>query len=69
VRMARNRWPTLILGFVLLLMGSIWALQGLGLLRGSVMTGQSLWLVIGALAALVGLVLVIWSIKQRPNKA
>ena len=60
---------TIVLGLVLLLMGGIWALQGLGLMRGSVMTGQSLWLVLGVLAALVGVGLVVWSLRARPSKA
>jgi hypothetical protein len=67
VRIAANHRMTLILGLLLLLMGTIWALQGLGLVRGSVMTGQSLWLVIGAIAALIGLGLVYWSLRIRPN--
>jgi hypothetical protein len=36
----------------MLLVGILWSLQGLGLLRGSVMTGQQLWLVIGAIMVL-----------------
>jgi hypothetical protein len=69
LRPAGSHRLTLIAGLVLLLLGSIWALQGLGLLRGSVMTGQNLWLVIGAIVALVGVGLVYMSLRARPNKA
>jgi hypothetical protein len=69
VTIPNNHWLTLIAGLLLLFLGGIWALQGVGLLHGSVMTGQSIWLVIGAGAALLGLVLVVWSFRTPPKKA
>lgn len=69
MRITAIHWLTLIAGLALLLLGAIWVLQGLGLLRGSVMTGQNLWLVLGAIVALVGLGLVYRSLTTRPNKA
>ena len=44
----------MILGGLLLLIGAVWMLQGVGLVGGSFMTGQSLWTVIGAVVAVVG---------------
>jgi hypothetical protein len=41
-------------GGLLLGLGTIWALQGAGLLGGSAMTGQRLWLVIGLIAVAAG---------------
>jgi len=49
------RWARLIGGIVLLLLGAVWALQGAGILGGSVMSGQSQWLLIGAVMVVVGL--------------
>ena len=49
------RWARLIGGAVLLLLGLLWALQGAGIVGGSVMSGQSQWLLIGAVMAVVGL--------------
>src|ERR1700731_1612272 len=34
-------------GYLLVLIGAVWALQGLNLLGGSFMTGQYKWLIIG----------------------
>ena len=34
----------LILGIVLLLVGGVWSLQGLNIIKGSFMTGQAMWL-------------------------
>lgn len=45
------------LGVLLVVAGVIWFLQGIGLVGGSFMTGQTLWLVIGIVVALAGLAL------------
>lgn len=44
----------MMIGGLLLLIGGVWILQGVGVLAGSVMTGQSLWLFIGIGVMLVG---------------
>ncbi|MDQ0473817.1 hypothetical protein [Labrys wisconsinensis] len=41
-------------GVLLILTGLVWAGQGLGLIGGSFMTGQTRWLVIGLAVASVG---------------
>jgi hypothetical protein len=43
------------LGVVLLLIGGVWLLQGIGVLPGSFMTGQTKWAVIGGITVAVGL--------------
>ena len=50
------RWYGIV-GAVVALVGVVWLLQGIGLLQGSVMSGQSLWVVVGALALVVGAIL------------
>lgn len=46
-------------GVVLVLMGLIWTLQGLDVLKGSsVMSGKPLWAIIGPIVALGGLALI-----------
>jgi hypothetical protein len=44
-----------IAGILLLLVGSVWILQGINVLPGSFMSGQSKWAINGALCALLGL--------------
>ena len=46
-------------GVVMVLMGSIWFLQGINILPGSFMTGQLRWAVYGGIAMLLGLALLI----------
>ncbi|CAN7299337.1 hypothetical protein [Knoellia sp. LjRoot47] len=52
-----SRQVRVILGAVLVVVGAIWTLQGLGVIGGSVMTGVTLWAVIGPVVIVLGLVL------------
>ena len=45
-------------GLPLILIGSVWLLQGVGLLPGSFMTGQLFWAAVGAICLAAGLALV-----------
>ena len=54
------------LGVLLVLMGSIFTLQGLGYLAGSAMTGETLWAVIGPILAMIGIVVVARAVRDRP---
>ncbi|MDB5507239.1 MAG: hypothetical protein JWR75_1877 [Devosia sp.] len=53
-----------ILGIILVLLGGLWALQGSNMLAGSAMSGQSMWLYIGIIVLIIGLV-VLWWINLR----
>jgi hypothetical protein len=55
--------PRLILALVVALVGLVWIGQGLGLIGGSVMTGDPFWAGVGAV--LVALALVIWLLPRR----
>ena len=46
-------------GVLSLLFGCIWILQGINILPGSFMTGQTKWAVFGALAVIVGIGLLV----------
>jgi hypothetical protein len=48
-----------IVGALLVLMGGVWILQGINVLPGSFMTGQTKWAVYGALTAVAGIVLIV----------
>lgn len=51
-------WPFLLPGVILSCVGLVWTLQGLNVLRGSAMSGSSLWATVGPIVLLVGLVLI-----------
>jgi hypothetical protein len=44
-----------VVGVLLLLVGAVWFLQGINVLPGSFMTGQTQWAVYGAIAFIAGL--------------
>ena len=53
------------LGVLVLLIGAVFAGQGLGLIPGSVMTGDIKWFWIGAVMVVVGLVLGYFGFVRR----
>jgi hypothetical protein len=59
------RWVGLFVGVVAVLVGLTWTLQGLNILRGSFMSGQTMWAVIGPIVGIVGLVLLAFTARTR----
>ncbi|WIG57323.1 MAG: hypothetical protein OJF49_000067 [Ktedonobacterales bacterium] len=47
-----------ILGVLAALIGIVWTLQGLNILGGSTMSGQAIFVVIGPIVGVIGLVLI-----------
>ena len=52
-------------GVLCLLMGGVWFLQGINVLPGSFMTGQTKWAVYGALLLIAGIGLLIAARRRR----
>jgi hypothetical protein len=52
-------------GAVLVLLGATWTLQGLDVIGGSVMSGVTLWAVIGPIIVIAGLVIALLGIRRR----
>ncbi|AMX95886.1 MULTISPECIES: hypothetical protein [Mesorhizobium] len=50
-----------LLALIVLAVGALWSLQGIGVVGGSFMTGQSQWLYIGVVTMLVGLIGLVWA--------
>jgi hypothetical protein len=57
-----------VVGVALIIAGVIWLLQGLGVIGGSVMTGVTLWAVIGPVTAVAGLLLAVLGLRARPRR-
>ena len=59
--------PSLLIavGALLVIAGVVWALQGLGYIGGSVMSGVTFWAVAGPLIALAGLGLAVLGLRRR----
>lgn len=56
-----NRPFLVAIGVVLFLTGCLWTLQGLGVIGGSAMSGNTVWAVIGPVVALLGVLLAVRS--------
>ena len=59
------RWVGLIIGVFAILIGIVWTLQGLNILGGSVMSGQTIFAVVGPIVGIVGLILVVAGARAR----
>jgi len=55
-------------GALLVLIGLIWVLQGAGVIEGSFMSGQKLWLGIGIVVGVVGLALGYLGLAPRARR-
>jgi hypothetical protein len=58
------RWVLIVVGVLAVLMGLVWTLQGLDILGGSAMSGNSLWAIVGPIVAAVGVVLAVWGLRR-----
>jgi len=54
----RRRTLAIPIGIILLFFGSVWFLQGIGILPGSIMSGSEFWAIAGGLVVILGLALV-----------
>jgi uncharacterized membrane protein YdcZ (DUF606 family) len=63
---AARRWASILVGLLLLLFGTVFALQGANVIKGSaVMSGNSTYIYVGGLLAVIGLVLAIVGARSR----
>jgi type IV secretory pathway VirB6-like protein len=55
-----------VVSVILMVIGAVWFFQGINVLPGSFMTGQTRWAVIGGVTAVVGVVL--WVASRRSTR-
>jgi hypothetical protein len=55
-------------GLLAVVLGALWTLQGLGVLRGSVMSDETVWAMIGPIVALIGVVLIVLAMRARRRR-
>lgn len=55
----------IIVGLVFVLLGAVWTLQGLDVIKSGAMAGNSIWAIIGPILAVVGLVLLVYGARKR----
>ena len=58
-------WLPMALGLLAVVLGAVWTLQGLNVLTDSVMSGVTVWAVVGPIVGLAGLVLIVVGVRAR----
>jgi hypothetical protein len=63
------RWVWLVIGVVAIGAGVVWTLQGLNIMGGTVMSGHTMWAIIGPIVAIVGVALVVVGAGRKRTAA
>lgn len=64
--MAARRWALIIVGLLLLIFGTVFALQGANVIGGSaLMSGNSTYIYVGGVLVIIGLILIILGSMSR----
>jgi hypothetical protein len=56
-----------VIAVLLILSGGVWFLQGINVLPGSFMSGQSQWTINGSIAILIGVGVLVFSNRRKPS--
>ena len=59
----------LIVAALLIVFGTVFFLQGIGVLGGGAMVGDRTWAVIGPILAVIGVALGIWALRRRARSS
>jgi hypothetical protein len=56
-----------IIAVLMILVGGVWFLQGINVIGGSVMTGQSQWTLIGGIVFVIGIASLIFANRKKAS--
>ena len=56
-----------VIAVLLILAGGVWFLQGINVLPGSLMSGQTQWVINGGIAAIVGIGLLVFANRRKSS--
>lgn len=59
-----GRIALIIVGVIALIIGGVFTGQGMNLIPGSFMTGSRMWLSIGVIVAVVGIILIVLGLRR-----
>lgn len=62
------RYVQTALGSAAAVAGIVWTLQGLGILGGSFMSGNSTWAIVGPIVFVVGALLLLFGARRRDSQ-
>jgi len=55
----------MLIGAIAVVAGVVWTLQGLDILGGSPMSGDSTWAIVGPIVAVVGMLVFLFGLRRR----
>jgi hypothetical protein len=61
------KWLGTIVGVLLVLLGGLWVLQGTGVITRGFMSGHVQYAILGIVSAAIGIGLVVFANRRRPN--
>jgi hypothetical protein len=59
-----GRIALITVGVIALILGGVWVGQGMNLIPGSFMTGSRMWLSIGFIVAVIGIILIVLGLRR-----
>jgi hypothetical protein len=59
----------LVVAVLLIVVGAVWTLQGLGVIGGSVMSGSSMWAIVGPIVMIVGIGLGLIGLRRGAGRS
>jgi hypothetical protein len=59
----------IVFGVIGVLLGGLWTLQGLDVVKGSAMSGNSMWAIIGPIVLVVGLIFLLIGARRRSTSS
>ncbi len=64
------RWVAMIIGALAVLIGIVWTLQGLNIIQGNLMSGNTTFAIVGPIVAVAGLILLlVFGVRSRRVQA
>ena len=60
-----GRIVLIVIGAIAVIVGAVWVGQGTNLIPGSVMSGSTMWLQIGVIVGVVGIILIVLGLVRR----
>jgi hypothetical protein len=63
------RFVWIAIGVLAVLAGLVWTLQGLNIMGGSAMSGDSTWAIVGPIVFVVGMLLFLFGVRRRSSRS
>ena len=63
------RFVWIAIGVLAVLAGLVWTLQGLNIMGGSRMSGDSIWAIVGPIVFVVGMLLFLFGVRSRSSRS